>query len=228
MDASSNLGAMNCPASLNDSRPQFHPRRRSVLTRRVFFFLFLVIATTGASAQPWTWKVDRAHTKVLFSVTHMVIADVTGRFKEFEIALTQTKDDFTDAELTAAIKVNSIDTDNERRDTHLRSADFFDAANYPEITFKSKSFEKVDDDKYRVEGDLNIRGVTKTVVFDVKFNGQIKDPSGKMRAGFKATTSIKRYDFGVSWNRALDAGGWLVSDKVEITVNAEMVMDKQT
>lgn len=199
-------------------------RRISALLVLLLSFL---LGISTVFAQNGTWKTDRAHTKILFNATHMVISEVTGRFKDFEITVVQRKEDFTDAELTAVIKVNSIDTDNERRDGHLRSADFFDAEKNPEITFKSTSFEKSGKNTYKIEGDLTIRGVTKSVVFDARLNGQIKEPNGNLRAGFRATTSINRYEFGVKWNRALDTGGWLVGENIDITVNIEIVKQAQ-
>lgn len=199
---------------------------RRILAPPVLFLSFLLGIST-VFAQTGTWMTDRAHTKILFSATHMVISEVSGRFKDFDITLVQKKEDLTDAELNAVIKVNSIDTDNERRDTHLRSGDFFDAENHPEITFKSTSFEKAGKNTYKIKGDLIIRGVTKSVVFDARLNGQLKDPNGNLRAGFRATTSINRYEFGVKWNRALDTGGWLVGENIDITVNIEIVKQAQ-
>jgi polyisoprenoid-binding protein YceI len=180
----------------------------------------LTVATLVA--QPTTWKVDAAHSKVMFSVSHMVISDVTGRFKEFDATLVQSKDDLTDSKLSATIKVNSIDTDNESRDKHLKSADFFDAEKNPEIIFVSKNFEKTGKNTYKITGNLTIRGTTKSVVLDTKYNGQMKDPWGNLRIGFKATTTVNRMDFGVKWNKVLEAGGLLVGEDVSITINVEL------
>jgi polyisoprenoid-binding protein YceI len=153
----------------------------------------------------------------------MVISEVSGRFNDFDASLVQTSDDLSGSKLNASIKVNSINTDNEGRDKHLKSPDFFDAEKNPEITFVSKSFEKTGKNTYKVTGDLTMKGVTKPVVLDTKFNGQLKDPMGNVRAGFKATTTVNRTDFGVKWNKTLETGGLLIGEKVEVTINIEML-----
>jgi len=196
------------------------------MKKTIIPIIVLLVSTLTASAQT-NWKIDAAHSNVLFTVSHMVISEVTGSFREFDATLTQTGNDLTGSKLSAKIKVNSIDTDNEGRDKHLRSADFFDTEKFPEITFNSKSFEKVGDKLYKITGDLTMRGVTKAVVLDVKFNGQMVDPWGNTKAGFKATTTINRKDFGLTWNKTLDAGGLLVGEDVSISINAEMVKEKK-
>jgi polyisoprenoid-binding protein YceI len=189
---------------------------------KLFFALALFLAGAFNINAQSVWKIDVAHSNVIFSVSHMVIAEVTGRFNQFDATLEQTGTDLNGSRLSANIKVGSIDTDNDGRDKHLRSADFFDAEKYPEITFVSKSFEKVGDNKYKITGELTIRGITKTVVLDTRFNGEMKDPWGNTKAGFKATTEINRKDFGLVWNKTLETGGVLVGDIVGITINAEM------
>jgi polyisoprenoid-binding protein YceI len=189
---------------------------------KLFFALALFLAGASNINAQSVWKIDVAHSNVIFSVSHMVIAEVTGRFNQFDATLEQTGTDLNGSRLSANIKVGSIDTDNDGRDKHLRSADFFDAEKYPEITFVSKSFEKVGDNKYKITGELTIRGITKTVVLDTRFNGEMKDPWGNTKAGFKATTEINRKDFGLVWNKTLETGGVLVGDIVGITINAEM------
>lgn len=186
------------------------------------------VAVSPAATQTATWKVDPAHSNVLIGVTHMVISEVTGQFKEFDATLVQTKEDFSDSQIEAIIKASSIDTENNQRDQHLRSADFLDATNHPDITFKSKSVKKAGNNMYRIEGELTIRGVTKPVMLQAKYNGQVKDPYGNTRAGFKATTTINRFDFGVKWNAFLETGALIVSEDVDIVLNVEFVKQKPT
>ncbi len=189
--------------------------------------LLVVMSLLPAFGQTATWKSDPVHSKVLFNVTYMVLTEVTGRFNEFDVTVTNTAEDFTDANVKATVKAKSIDTDNERRDNHLRSPDFFDAEKYPDIIFTSKSVKKTGKDTYKVNGDLTIRDVTKPVELDVKYFGQVKDPWGNTRAGFKATTSINRNDFNVRWNKVLEAGGWLVGENVDITFNLQLIKQKE-
>jgi polyisoprenoid-binding protein YceI len=190
---------------------------------KTLFAILLAIGVQGAIAQQSTWKIDPVHSNVEFTVTHMVISEVTGHFKDYSVTLTQGKDDFSGSTLTAVIKTASISTDNDMRDNHLRSSDFFDVEKFPEMTFKSTSFEKLGDSDYRITGDLTMHGVTKSVVLDTKYNGQIKDSKGTSYAGFKATGKVNRYDFGLKWNKALEAGGIMVSENVDITLNVKMV-----
>lgn len=194
--------------------------------KKTIFAIFFVMVTSLTASSQINWKIDAAHSNVLFTVSHMVISEVTGSFREFDATLTQTGNDLTGSKLNAKIMVNSINTDNEGRDKHLRSADFFETEKYPEITFLSKSFEKVGDNKYKITGDLTMHGITKTVVLDVKYNGQMTDPWGNTKAGFKAVTNINRKDFGLTWNKTLDAGGLLVGEDISININAEMVKEK--
>ncbi len=190
---------------------------------KFFSALLLTLAVQSVSAQGLTWKIDPVHSNVQFSVTHMVISEVTGHFKDFNATLVQGKEDFTGSNLDVNIKAASISTDNDNRDNHLRSADFFDAAKYPDITFKSTSFEKAAENDYRITGDLTIHGVTKSVTLDAKYLGQIKDDKGTSYAGFKATGKVDRYDYDLKWNRTLEAGGLLVSKNVDILLNVKLV-----
>jgi polyisoprenoid-binding protein YceI len=195
--------------------------------KKIYLSLFILLATVFMATAQTTWKADVAHSKVQFSISHMVISEVTGRFKDFDATLVQTNDDLSDSKLNATIKVNSINTDNEKRDGHLKSADFFDAEKYPEITFVSKSFTKSGKATYNISGDLTMHGITKPVVLDTKFNGQVKDPWGNMIAGFKATTIVNRKDFGIVWNKALETGGVLVGEDVSVTIIVEMQKEKK-
>jgi len=170
------------------------------------------------------WVVDPTHTNVEFSVKHMMIATVRGRFGKVEGVIEGDPSDLTSARFEATIDTQSIDTRQEDRDNHLRSADFFDVANHPNITFKSTKVEKVGDNEYKVTGDLTIRGVTRPVTLDTTFEGRGKDPWGGERIALSATGKINRKDFGLTWNAALETGGVLVSDEVKIELNVEAVL----
>jgi len=178
----------------------------------------VMLSVAVGSAQIVTWNVDKAHSHVKFNVSHLVIAEVEGRFKDFDVTLKNSEDDFTDAQLEANIKVASIDTDNESRDKHLRSADFLDAEKYPEITFKSTSFEKTGENTYKIKGDLTIRGNTKPVILEAKYNGTVTDPWGNTKVAFKAMTSISRFDFGTVWDKKIQTGGLVAGEMVKITL----------
>jgi len=170
------------------------------------------------------WVVDPTHTNVEFAVRHMMISTVRGRFSKFEGVIEGDPNDLTGARIEGTIDAQSIDTRQEDRDNHLRSADFFDVANHPQITFKSTKVEKVGDNEYKVTGDLTIRGVTRPVTLDATFEGRGKDPWGGERIALSATGKINRKDFGLTWNAALETGGVLVSEEVKIEINAEAVL----
>ena len=179
------------------------------------FFTLAFLTSLMVAAQS-TWKSDGAHSKVGFAITHLMISEVEGHFGEFDITATAT-DTFDEAEFSVDIKTTSIDTDNDRRDDHLRSADFFDAEKYPSITFKSNSFEKTGDKTFKLTGDLTMHGVTKTVTLDGKVNGIITDQrSEKLKAGLKLTGTVNRLEFGVGGDTAT------LGDDVEMTINLEM------
>jgi polyisoprenoid-binding protein YceI len=186
----------------------------------------LALAASTGFTQTTTWTADKAHSRVMFTVTHMVVSEVTGRFTDFDVILRQPKDDFSDAKVTASIKTASINTDNQTRDNHLRSDDFFNAEKYPEIKFVSTAWEKTGPDTYRIKGDLTMRDVTKPVVLNAKFNGSITDGRGDTKAGFKASTVINRMDYGVKWSRAIEAGGLVVSENVDILLLLELQKQK--
>lgn len=170
-----------------------------------------------------TWNIDATHSIAEFAVKHMMIATVKGRFGSLGGAITADEANPLASSVTASIDVASIDTKDEQRDAHLKSDDFFNAEKFPKITFVSKRVERVDAENYRVTGDLTIRDVTKEVVLDTEFEGQVVDPWGNQRAGFTATTQISRADFGVNFNGLLETGGVIVGDKVKITLNIEAV-----
>ncbi len=172
------------------------------------------------------WEIDSSHSGVHFSVRHMVVAKVRGQFARWTGSFLAEGGDLGRASANVVIDASSIDTGVADRDTHLKSPDFFDVANYPEITFKSTRVDKESDEALRVTGDLTIRGVTREVVLEVEYAGRTKDPWGNERAGFTAKTAIDRKDFGLTWNQLLEAGGVMVGDRIAIEIEVEAV--KQT
>ncbi len=185
--------------------------------------LLTVLVAASAVLAVDTYKVDNAHAIVGFSISHMVINDVKGRFKEFEGTVVIDPDaNNAVKEAKATIQAKSIDTDNAKRDDHLRSADFFDVEKFPKITFTTKKIEKEGNQQVLV-GDFTMHGVTKEIRLPVTVKGPIKDPWGNSRIAIKGSTTINRKEYGVSWNKALDAGGLLVGEEVTIEINAEAV-----
>jgi polyisoprenoid-binding protein YceI len=181
------------------------------------------LLTVSAAYAQTTWAVDKAHSRVGFTITHLLISEVDGNFKTFDAKIMATKPDLSDAMFDMTADVNSVFTDNDRRDGHLKSPDYFDAAKFPALTFKSTSFKKVEGKKYKMAGDLTMHGVTKPVVLDVIMNGPVEMPgrNGKTtKAGFKATGMVKRSDFGVGGVGPTAP----VSDEVELKVNGEFAM----
>ncbi len=170
------------------------------------------------------WTVDKSHASVGFSVEHLVVSETEGKFRKFDGTLVQANaTDFADAKVNVTIDAASIDTDDEKRDGHLKSAEFFDVAKFPTITFVSTSFKKINDKNYKLTGNLTLHGVTKVVVLDVTYKGTAKDPWGNTHAGFKATGKINRKDFGLTWNAALESGGLVVGEEVTIAINLEFL-----
>ena len=172
-----------------------------------------------------TYVVDLAHSDVSFQIRHLM-SKVRGGFNEFSGTIVRDDENLANASVEFRIVATSIDTRNESRDKHLRSEDFFDVAKFPEIAFKSTKVEKVSDNQYRVTGQFSMHGVTKELVLPVSFEGEIKDPRGAVRAGFSVATRINRKDFGMEWNRALDSGGYLLSDEVVVEVSIEAKQDE--
>lgn len=173
-----------------------------------------------------TWAFDPAHSEITFKVKHLMITNVKGEFKNFNATLTSNGTDFNNAIATATIDVSSISTNNEDRDNHLKSADFFDVENQKEIKFESTSFTKFDEENGQLKGSLTIKGITKEVSFEIEFGGISKDPWGNEKAGFSLNGKINRTDFGLTWNAALETGGVLVSEDIKIA--AEVQFTKQT
>jgi len=169
-----------------------------------------------------TYKIDAAHSEVTFKVKHLMIASVTGQFKEFDGSMTAEKADFTDASIDFEALINSITTGNDQRDGHLKSDDFFAAEKYPKLTFKSTAIQKLDEETYNLTGNLTIRDVTKPVTLKVTYGGQIIDPWGQTKLGFEIEGKINRKDFGLTWSATTETGGIVVSDDVKLHLNIEL------
>lgn len=193
--------------------------------RRIPFVAVLALALLApVPGRAATWEADPAHSQVGFAIRHMMIATVRGQFRTFTATATGDPAAPGQATVQATIDATSIDTGNEKRDGHLRTADFLDVEKYPTITFKSKKIEPAGPGKAKVTGDLTLHGVTKEVVLDVEGPTQVvKDPMGNTKVGATATTTIDRKDFGIVWNKTLDGGGIMVGDEIDVTIDVEAV-----
>ena len=169
------------------------------------------------------WQIDPAHSSINFSVRHMMISKVHGQFKNFSGTVDFDEDNPTNTTVQIEIDVNSIFTDEEQRDNHLKSPDFFDAANYPVATFQSTRVEQIDSETGKLYGNLTIKDITKEVVLDVEYAGTAVSPWGVQAAGFSATTTLNRKDWALNWNQALETGGFLVGDKINLSIELELV-----
>ena len=190
------------------------------MLKRLLFTVVAVMVTISA-VDAAEWKIDPAHSTIGFEVRHLVISRIRGQFQEFDCSLKFDNSAIEAGSVEFTVQTASIDTDNEDRDKHLRTGEFFDTENYPTMTFKSGKVIKGDENKFKLVGDLTIRGVTKEVTFDCEFYGVVKDPWGKTKSGFSAHTEINRQDFKVSWSKSLDSGGLVVGHVVNITVDVE-------
>ncbi len=169
-----------------------------------------------------TYKLDAAHSDIIFKVKHLMITTVTGQFKKFEATLTAEQEDFSDASISFTADVNSIDTRSEQRDGHLKSDDFFNAEKFPHLKFTSASFVKSGSD-YVVKGDLTIRDITKPIELKTTYNGTMVDPYGQTKIGFEAEGIIKRKEFGLMWDAITEAGGVVVSDDVRLQLHVQFI-----
>ena len=176
-------------------------------------------------AEPARWNVDPDHSTIGFRVTHMVVSKTTGRFMDYAGFIDMDAEPGTVKAIEATIKTGSVNTNHEKRDAHLRSADFFDVEHYPTITFKMKSCKKTAEG-YTAVGDVTLRGVTKEITLVGQYNGATKDPLGNTRAGFSAEGKLNRKDFGMVWNKTLDSGGLVVGDEVQIRLDIECIKAK--
>jgi polyisoprenoid-binding protein YceI len=169
------------------------------------------------------WTIDPAHSKIGFKVKHLMISNVMGNFRDFEGQVTTNGNDLSTANISFSLNSASVDTEMADRDTHLKSADFFDVGNYPKITFIGSGLKDLGDDMYELTGNLVIKGVTKKVVLPVEFGGLMTDPWGNVKAGFSIGGKINRKEWGLNWNAVLEAGGVLLSDEVKIICDVQLV-----
>ncbi len=190
-----------------------------------FMSAALLLPAFSTMALATDYSNDKSHTTVGFEVTHMIISTVEGEFKDYDISLTFDPEDLSSFQVEANIKLASVDTDNQKRDDHLRSPDFFDVKKYPVMTFKSSKVEKTDNG-YVAIGTLTLRGITKDIRLPFTVKGPVTDPWGNVRIGVNAVTTINRKDFNVSWSKTMDGGGLVVSDEVRIVINAEFIKKK--
>jgi len=170
-----------------------------------------------------TWALDPTHSEIGFKIRHLMISNVSGTFKNFKIEVKTENDDFSKASIKATIDVNSINTNNEARDGHLRNSDFFESEKYPELIFNSTKIEKVEDQTFIVHGDFTMKGITKPVKLNLEFNGIVNDPWGNERAGFLLTGKLNRSDWGINFNNVLDSGGVALGEEVKLNSEIELV-----
>jgi len=195
-----------------------HLTKKLLQMKKATVLLFSLLFSIVSIAQG-DWKIDKNHSSIGFTTTHMLVSEVDGSFGEFEGMIKGGGEDFVNSEVTFTAQVSSITTANERRDNHLKSADFFEAEKYPEVKFAGKIVKE--GDKYFLVGDFTMKAVTKPIKFDVKYNGKIDGRRGQV-AGFKVQGTINRFDYGLEWNAALEAGGLVVGEEVEITCKLEL------
>lgn len=194
------------------------------MTRTVAAVFFSLALAAASAAQVSTWEIDSAHSGAHFAIKHMTVSTVRGEFARMKGSIQLDPRDIAQSSVEAVIEAASISTREPKRDEHLRSPDFFDVAKYPTITFRSRRVLRAPDGKLKMAGDLTIHGVAKEVTLDVEEpTPEIKDQRGNARIGVSATARINRKDFGLIWNRALDAGGWVVGDEVSITIDIEAI-----
>ncbi|HRI40846.1 MAG TPA: YceI family protein [Bacteroidia bacterium] len=189
--------------------------------KKVLTLIAAVALSATAIAQ--NWKIDGSHTKIRFTTKYLVISDVDGEFKKFDGTFTSSKADWSDLQATMTVQVPSITTDNEMRDKHLLSDDFFNAEKFPTMTFTSTGIKSLGNNKYVLSGNLTVRDVTKKVEVPLVYGGQVKDPWGNLKAGFKATGKINRKDFGLKYANAAATGEAVVGDEVEFTIDAVLI-----
>lgn len=191
------------------------------MKKAMFILVALMVSFFSLQAQQ-VWTMDKAHAKMTFTVTHLSISEVDGVFRDFDVKITSSEEDFSDAVFEVTADLKTVTTNNERRDAHLQRDDMFDTENHPNLEFKSTAIEKVDDKKFKLTGDLTIKGVTKSVDLDLVLLGTMTHPrSQKKMAGFKATGTVKRTDFGVGQMPAM-----MVSEEVELRASGEFVLEE--
>lgn len=170
-----------------------------------------------------TYKIDAAHSEINFKIKHLMIASVTGNFTSFDATLESPIDSFENASVSFSANIDSINTNNAQRDTHLKSADFFDAAQFPTLSFASTSFTKKNDEEFELVGNLTLKGVTKSIKLAVEYGGTTTDFYGQTKAGFEITGKISRKEFGLTWDAVTEAGSVVVSDEVKLILSVQMI-----
>ncbi len=200
-------------------RLYLHHINQILIMKKLSSILVLLASATLSYGQT-NWAIDKAHSQIGFSVSHLVISEVNGKFDEFDAKVTSKSEDFVGANVEFTAKVSTINTDNEQRDTHLKSEDFFNVEKFPEVKFKGTVQKNAG--KYELVGKFTMKDVTKDVRFAVKYNGTIKDPWGNIKSGFKVTGTVNRKEYGLKWGTMTEAGGAVVGDEVEITCNIEL------
>jgi polyisoprenoid-binding protein YceI len=188
--------------------------------------VIFVVAVQPAVAQS-AWTIDSSHSAAHFQVKHLMISTVRGEFSKMSGKIVYDGSNYASIQVEATIDVASVNTREPKRDDHLRNADFFDAATFPKISFKSKRVEKISGNRFSLIGDLTMRGITREVALNVEASPIIKGMSGESRMGAQATTKINRQDYGVKWNRTMDSGGVVIGDEVQITLDLEIIRAKQ-
>jgi len=168
------------------------------------------------------WTIDKSHSEIQFKAKHLVISTVTGQFNEFDGWLELEDQYLENAKAWFTADVNSISTNSTDRDNHLKSADFFDAVNYPEIKFESKRFVKTGENNYQMTGNLTIKNITKEITLDVQYGGTMVDPWGNTKAGYEISGKVNRHDFGLKWNAVAEAGGLVVGDEIKLALNVQL------
>lgn len=195
--------------------------------KRIVASLLAVFLVLPGMALASAWNIDPVHSHIGFKVRHLMVSNVKGSFDRYTATIDLDEQELTRSRVAVTIDTASINTDHQKRDEHLRSADFFDVAKYPTMTYVAKSITSAGDGRFRVTGDLTLRGVTREVVLDVEgLTQEIRDPWGNLRRGATATATINRKDFGLVWNKALETGGVVVGDDVAITVEIELIRDQ--
>jgi polyisoprenoid-binding protein YceI len=190
--------------------------------KAIIVLAIALIITPRVYGQSTKWSYDATHAKIAFAVSHFGISETEGKFTKFDGVVLSDKPDFSDAQIHFIIDVNSIDTEEAKRDAHLKSPDFFYTEKYPSITFKSKALKPNGKNNYKLTGDLNMRGVTREIVLDVVYRGTVVDPFNNTKAGFRIKGMLDRTDYGLTWNGTLAAGGVLVGNEIALDINLEL------
>ncbi len=193
------------------------------MTKSLQLTALLVVTVISSFAQKTSWGYDASHAKVSFTVSHFGISETEGKFTKFDGTVLADKPDFSDAVISITIDAASVNTEDEKRDAHLKSADFFDVAKYPGIQFKSKSLKPAGKNKYRLTGDFTMHGITKEITLNVTYRGSVVDPYKNTKAGFTITGTIDRTAWGLTWNGKLSAGELLVGNDVKLDINMELI-----